>query len=91
MKPSVTIRYCSQCNWMLRATWMAQELLHTFAEDLQGVTLEPVTGGAFEIVADGTLLWERKRDGGFPSAKELKRRLRDLLFPDRELGHLDRP
>lgn len=91
MKPSVTIRYCSQCNWMLRATWMAQELLHTFAEDLHSVTLEPVTGGAFEILANNELLWERKRDGGFPSAKELKRRLRDLLFPDRELGHLDRP
>ncbi|KUJ82675.1 hypothetical protein AWR36_011815 [Microbulbifer flavimaris] len=76
---------------MLRATWMAQELLHTFAGDLRGVTLEPVTGGAFEILVNDELLWERKRDGGFPSAKELKRRLRDLLFPDRELGHLDRP
>ncbi|GAA5524761.1 hypothetical protein Maes01_01320 [Microbulbifer aestuariivivens] len=91
MKPHITIRYCTQCNWMLRATWMAQELLHTFAEDLQGVTLEPTSGGIFEILVADKVLWERKKDGGFPSAKVLKSRLRDLAFPERELGHLDRP
>ncbi len=29
-KPAVTIHYCTQCNWLLRAGWMAQELLSTF-------------------------------------------------------------
>ncbi|WP_226643062.1 SelT/SelW/SelH family protein [Microbulbifer variabilis] len=91
MKPSITIHYCSQCNWMLRATWMAQELLYTFADDLQQVALQPGTGGVFEIRIGENLIWERKRDGGFPGAKELKRRVRDLLFPERDLGHIDTP
>nr|WP_299946267.1 SelT/SelW/SelH family protein [uncultured Microbulbifer sp.] len=91
VKPSITIHYCVQCNWMLRATWMAQELLYTFADDLQQVALQPGTGGVFEIRIGENLIWERKRDGGFPSAKALKRCVRDLLFPDRALGHSDTP
>lgn len=35
------------------------------------------------------LIWERKRDGGFPEAKVLKQRVRDLVWPDRDLGHSD--
>nr|WP_305080651.1 SelT/SelW/SelH family protein [Microbulbifer sediminum] len=90
VKPSVTIHYCVQCNWMLRATWMAQELLYTFSDDLQQVALQPGSGGVFEISVEGQPIWERVRDGGFPSPKELKRRVRDLLFPGRDLGHVDR-
>jgi selenoprotein W-related protein len=89
-KPHITIVYCTQCNWMLRAGWMAQELLSTFGADLSGVTLVPGTGGIFEIRIGDTLLWERKRDGGFPEAKELKKRVRDVVWPERDLGHVDR-
>lgn len=89
-KPIVTILYCTQCNWLLRAGWMAQELLQTFGQDLGGVTLIPGTGGNFEIHVDGTLVWERKRDGGFPGPKELKQRVRDIMDPTRDLGHTDR-
>ncbi|MFW8633802.1 SelT/SelW/SelH family protein [Cribrihabitans pelagius] len=90
-KPVVTITYCTGCNWLLRAGWMAQELLQTFEGSLGGVTLVPgESGGIFEIRADGAVIWERKRDGGFPDARELKQRLRDRIAPDRDLGHLDR-
>lgn len=88
-KPTVTIRYCTQCNWMLRATWMAQELLHSFSNDIAAVTLVPGSGGIFRIEADGEVIWERKRDGGFPDAAELKRRVRDVCFPEKTLGHLE--
>jgi selenoprotein W-related protein len=90
-KPQVTITYCIGCNWLLRAGWMAQELLQTFQEALGGVTLIPgEMGGVFEISVDGHLIWERKRDGGFPDVKELKSRVRDRIEPTRDLGHLDR-
>ena len=89
-KPAITITYCTQCNWLLRSGWMAQELLSTFGTELAGVTLVPGTGGIFEIAAGDTLLWERKRDGGFPGVKALKQRVRDLIDPDRDLGHIDR-
>ncbi|ALJ19891.1 SelT/SelW/SelH family protein [Microbacterium sp. No. 7] len=89
-RPHVTITYCTQCNWLLRASWMAGELLSTFGTDLGAVTLVPGTGGVFHIEVDGEQVWERARDGGFPDAVALKKRVRDAAFPDRSLGHADR-
>ncbi len=59
-------------------------------EDLGEVALVPSTGGAFEIAVDGGVVWERKRDGGFPDVRALKQRVRDAITPERDLGHLDR-
>ena len=86
----VEIRYCTQCQWLLRAAWLAQELLSTFADDLAKVSLVPATGGAFSITCNGVQIWERKQDGGFPEAKVLKQRVRDQIDPQRNLGHNDK-
>jgi selenoprotein W-related protein len=88
--PRVAITYCRQCNWLLRSAWMAQELLSTFSEELSEVALIPATGGAFQIDVDGEIVWERKRDGGFPDIKALKQIVRDRIAPERDLGHVDR-
>lgn len=88
-KPRVEIRYCTQCHWMLRAAWLAQEILTTFAGDVGEVALVPGTGGVFEVYAGDALVWERKRDGGFPQPKELKQRIRDAVFPGKDLGHAE--
>jgi selenoprotein W-related protein len=88
--PRITIHYCTQCRWLLRSAWYAQELLSTFGEDLEGVELVPSHGGYFAVFCDDTSLWERKRDGGFPDIKVLKRAVRDRLDPGRDLGHVDR-
>ena len=90
-KPRITILYCTQCNWLLRAGWMAQELLQIFGEALGEVALIPGTGGSFETRIDEALIWERKRDGGFPEPKDLKQKVRDVIEPGRDLGHVDRP
>ncbi|MBF8781881.1 Rdx family protein [Pseudomonas fulva] len=89
-KPEIVITYCTQCQWLLRAAWLAQELLSTFAEDLRRVALEPGHGGVFRITCDEVQIWERKADGGFPEAKALKQRVRDQIDPQRDLGHNDR-
>ncbi|MEZ8141890.1 SelT/SelW/SelH family protein [Enterovibrio sp. FF113] len=89
-KMNIDIYYCRQCNWMLRSSWMAQELLSTFSEEIGSLTLHPDTGGRFEVHCNGVIIWERKRDGGFPEAKVLKQRVRDVFDPDRDLGHNDR-
>lgn len=89
-KPEVIITYCTQCQWLLRAAWLAQELLSTFGDDLSKVSLVPGTGGVFHISCNGEQIWERKVDGGFPEAKVLKQRLRDRIDPERDLGHNDR-
>ena len=88
--PRVTIHYCTQCSWLLRSAWLAQELLSTFGQEIGEVALIPGTGGVFEIAGDGQIGWERKAEGGFPEAKVLKQRVRDIIEPGRSLGHSDR-
>lgn len=90
-RPRVEIVYCTQCRWLLRAAWMAQELLTTFSAELGELALVPGTGGVFEVRVDESLLWSRSEDGGFPEIKELKQRVRDLIAPEKSLGHSDRP
>jgi selenoprotein W-related protein len=89
MSHRVEITYCSQCRWLLRAAWMAQELLTTFDGEIAELVLRPGTGGIFEVHADGVLVWSRKANGRFPDIVELKQAVRDQIAPNRNLGHTD--
>ncbi|KAL3659539.1 hypothetical protein V7S43_015527 [Phytophthora oleae] len=103
----VEIEYCTGCRWMLRAAWMAQELLTTFQQDensrLRSVTLTPNSkqGGVFNVYlrevgpnadpdAEPEVLWSRKIAHRFPESKELKQLVRDIVCPERGLGHSDK-
>jgi selenoprotein W-related protein len=88
--PRVTITYCPRCRWLLRAAWMAQELLVTFERELGEVALRPGDEGIYEVHLDDVLIWSRETEGRFPEPKELKQRLRDRVAPGRSLGHSDR-
>lgn len=90
MKPTITIEYCPKCNWMMRAAYMAQELLTTFTDDIYGVTLHPSEiSGRYTVSIDGTVLFDRKEQGRFPEIKELKQLVRDRVNPGKSLGHSD--
>lgn len=86
----VEIEYCTQCRWLLRAAWMAQELLTTFEADLSAVSLLPGTGGIFEVRLNGAVIFSRKAAGRFPESKELKQHIRDVIAPERDLGHSEK-
>lgn len=87
---SIEITYCTQCRWLLRAAWLAQELLTTFEQDLTSVALKPGSNGIFEISLNKKLIFSRKEAGRFPEAKEIKQLVRDCIDPERDLGHSDR-
>ncbi len=91
-KPQLVIRYCPKCRWLLRAGWLAQELLTTFEPYVDGVLIGPAASGEFNVavVGDEQPLWCRRRDGGFPELKALKQRIRDRIAPGLDLGHSDR-
>jgi len=89
-KNVVEIHYCTQCRWLLRAAWTAQELLTTFEQELDKVSLVPTTGGVFEVWANEKCIWSRKEEGRFPEMKELKQLIRDQIAPEKNLGHSDR-
>jgi len=86
-KPRVEIEYCRQCGFMLRATWMAQELLKTFEEELGEVALRPGSGGHFIVRVDGQQLFSRKEAGRYPESRELKELVRDAIGSARPVGH----
>ena len=88
--PHVEIEYCNMCGFLLRSAWLAQELLTTFREELGSVTLTPGSGGMFVVRVDDAIVWDRKVEGRFPEAKELKQRVRDHIAPEKDLGHSDR-
>ncbi|MDE3196505.1 MAG: SelT/SelW/SelH family protein [Acidobacteriota bacterium] len=89
--PRIEIEYCTQCRWLLRAAWMAQELLTTFQAEIGEVALIPGTGGVFEVRIGDDALWSRGAVGRFPEIKELKQLVRNRIAPGRDLGHSDRP
>ncbi|MDY6980046.1 MAG: SelT/SelW/SelH family protein [Pseudomonadota bacterium] len=90
MENHITILYCTQCRWLLRSAWMAQELLTTFDEEITDLTLKPGKGGIFQIWVNEELVWSRQETGRFPELKELKQLVRDRVAPDRDLGHSDK-
>ncbi|GAC77293.1 signal recognition particle, subunit Srp19 [Moesziomyces antarcticus T-34] len=96
--PLVTIEFG------LRANWMQQELLSTFAPSsdsagIGGVLLVPnartEAAGRFRVYlindAAQTLIVDRKVNGGFPDVKMVKQKIRDAISPSRDLGHSDKP
>jgi selenoprotein W-related protein len=89
-RPRIEIEYCTQCRWLLRAAWMAQELLSTFEHEVGGVTLIPGGGGVFDVRVEGTRIWSRQQEGRFPDIKELKQLVRDCVSPEKDLGHSER-
>jgi len=85
--PRIEIKYCTQCRWLLRAAWMAQELLTTFRDEIGELALVPGTGGVFEVRVGDEVIWSRAEQGRFPDIKELKQLVRDRIAPAKDLGH----
>lgn len=84
----VEIEYCTQCRWLPRAAWLAQELLTTFETDVVEVALRPGRGGVFVVRVDNEVVWDRRQQG-FPEPSALKRLVRDRVSPGRDLGHVE--
>lgn len=68
---------------------MAQELLFTFGDTIGELVLIPGEGGEFRVSVGEELVFCRKERGRFPESKELKQLLRDIISPDKDLGHSD--
>ncbi|MFD4575265.1 SelT/SelW/SelH family protein [Streptomyces sp. NPDC058417] len=84
----VEIEYCTQCRWLPRAAWLAQELLTTFEAELTELALKPGRGGVFVVRVNDEVVWDR-REQGFPEPTAVKRVVRDRVAPGKSLGHSD--
>ncbi|KAJ9425492.1 Rdx family-domain-containing protein [Fusarium oxysporum] len=97
--PRVSIQFCTQCKWMLRAAYYAQELLSTFSTGLGEVALQPSTGGTFIVTITHqapvqALLLQRPSGIDGKMGAFLRRRSSEegerCHEPGRDLGHVDR-
>ena len=79
----VSIEFCTGCRWMLRSTWMAQELLASKDPGIDSLTLIPSRikpGGVFTVRGnDQVILWDRKEQGGFPDSFDLQQRVKRMI------------
>jgi selenoprotein W-related protein len=85
--PRVEITYCTRCKFLLRAAWLAQELLSSFENEIGEVALKPGSGGIFEVAVDSEVLATNREGKPMPDAAEVKRLIRDLIAPGRRIGH----
>ncbi len=88
-KPRLEIEYCRQCRFILRATWMAQEILMTLGDEIGELALIPGMGGVFVIKLDGEIIFSRDKERRFPESKEIKQLIRVQIAPEKSLGHSD--
>ncbi|MGH8586480.1 MAG: SelT/SelW/SelH family protein [Gammaproteobacteria bacterium] len=84
--PRIEIEYCTQCRFVLRAAWLAQEVLLTFGARIGEVALIPGSGGRFEVRLD-EVLFSRHPHGRFPEPHEIKELIRDRIAPGMTIGH----
>ena len=85
----IKIVFCTNCGWLTRSTWMAQEIFITFNNDIDSLSLVPSDGGSFEIWCNDQLIFSRATERKFIEIKEIKVRIRNLIDPNRPLGHIE--
>jgi selenoprotein W-related protein len=78
-KLAIEIAYCTRCHFLPRASWIAQELLHTYADYISGLTLVPDHGGILEIKVNGEVVFSNKEAGRYPEIRELKESINRYL------------
>ncbi len=85
--PRLEIEYCVKCRFLLRAAWMAQELLSTFEGEIGEVAIVPGSGGIFQVKLDGVVIASNRESKKMPEPAEVKRLVRDRVAPERAIGH----
>ena len=47
-------------------------------------------GGIFQILLNDKIIWDRKIDGNNLDLKLIKQKVRDIISPNKDLGHSDK-
>jgi selenoprotein W-related protein len=58
---------------------LASTILTEFKQQLQGLELQPSSGGCFELTVDGQLVYSKLATGQFPDEQAMVRELRQRL------------
>jgi selenoprotein W-related protein len=72
---TISIVYCSECNYLPQALEVARGILERMADEIEELVLVPAAGGTFEVWKDGEIVFDMMTSGGFPNVEELVQRL----------------
>ncbi len=64
----ITIEYCTEWNYKRRAVSLAAKLQRKLSADVE---LIASSGGVYEIVVDGQLIYSKKSTGTFPDDQKI--------------------
>lgn len=59
----IEIEYCVPCGHLGRALTTQQDLLETYGNQVDTVTLRTGSGGVFKVRIDGRQVWDAQTDG----------------------------
>jgi len=78
-KPIIELEYCTSCNYLPRALWIAAELLPNLQYEIQAFHFTPGTKGVFDVKVDGLRIFSKTEIGRFPEPEELSQSIFDRL------------
>ena len=78
-RPKIEIEYCTSCNYLPRALWIAAELLPDFQYEVSAFTFLPGTKGVFEVKVGEALVFSKAATGRFPDPDELKQSIFEAM------------
>ncbi len=79
MAVKVSISYCADCGYEPQTLALADALMREFKQDLSSIELIPWFDGSFEVSLDGEPVHSMRREGGFPEAEAIARKVREKL------------
>ena len=79
MRVDISITYCAVCRYTPLAVSLTTELLQSFEADIERISLFPSSGGVFDVVINGELLFSKKLTGRQAEPGEVKALLQNFL------------
>jgi selenoprotein W-related protein len=61
---------------------LTEELLTEFAHEIQEWTLIPGSGGVFEVMVNGNLVYSKMKTGRHPEVDEIRQLLQKAIGPE---------
>ena len=75
----IHLRYCSSWNYEPKAVSLAEKVLTEYKQQINGLELEPSTGGCFEVTINGQLIYSKLETDEFPDEGSIVEQVGQLL------------
>lgn len=79
MKKRISIEYCTSWGYLGRAVALAENVLNSYKNSLEMVSMIPSSGGVFEIKIDDELIFSKKELIRFPNDNEVEGIIKNKL------------